>query len=330
VLPVISTLKDYNPDIKITWIIGKREYQLLSHIKDINFIIFDKSKSLSSLLKVRRALSSVVFDAMLLLQTSLRANIVSSVIKSKRKIGYDNIRSKEGHRFFVNEKINYNKNQHVVDSFMSFLDKLNIRPKRYHWNYFPSTTSNLLVKKFYSDTKTNILISPCSSVSTRNWHPYRYSKLIDQLHQHYNCNIILCGGKSKLENEMGNQICQLTESSPINLIGKDTLHDLIELIRNAQLLISPDSGPVHLATCLNTPVIGLYAATDPFRSGPYNDIDNCINKYMVAKKIYNITSNKWSLKIHNPKVMDLIEVDDVLQKIKLILEKHKGLNYASH
>ena len=75
-------------------------------------------------------------------------------------------------------------------------------------------------------------------------------------------------------------------SKALNLAGKTKLFDLAALISNSKFLISPDSGPIHIATCTNTKVIGLYAVTNTVRAGPYNSIDYCIDKYNLALKLF--------------------------------------------
>ncbi len=68
-----------------------------------------------------------------------------------------------------------------------------------------------------------------------------------------------------------------------NLIGKDTLLEFLATLQRATALVSPDSGPAHMATTVGTPVIGLYAATNPQRSGPYYSRRWCVDRYELAR-----------------------------------------------
>ena len=90
------------------------------------------------------------------------------------------------------------------------------------------------------------------------------------------------------------------------------------LIKNSDLVISPDSAPIHLATALNIDVIGLYASSNPKRTGPYQNNKYTLNEYPTACKKYlgkNEKDVKWGRRIRNPSVMDLIKLDDVVEKI---------------
>ncbi len=104
----------------------------------------------------------------------------------------------------------------------------------------------------------------------------------------------------------------------INTVGRDTLPQLLALLQRADVLLSPDSGPVHMATAVGTPVIGLYAATNPERSGPYLSRSWCVNKYDEAARKYlgrPASEIAWTTKIEKPGVMDLIKPQDVMRKL---------------
>jgi heptosyltransferase I len=102
------------------------------------------------------------------------------------------------------------------------------------------------------------------------------------------------------------------------MIGKDTLPQLVALLRRADLVLSPDSGPAHLANALGTPVIGLHACTWSKRSGPYNSLELCVDKFAEAARRYrNATPEqlRWGTRIEQPGVMDLVEVDEVIDRL---------------
>ena len=91
------------------------------------------------------------------------------------------------------------------------------------------------------------------------------------------------------------------------------------LLKQAAVVISPDSGPAHIASALGIPVIGLYAATPGKRSGPYNSLDLCVDKYSeAAQKFRNKKAEdlRWGHRIECPGVMDLIKTAEVMEKLK--------------
>lgn len=119
-LPIVRTIQAHMPDTQLTWIIGKTEYELVKDIPDINFIIFNKKNGFKEYLNIRKLLSNTNFDVLLHMQMSLRASLISLMIKANIKIGFDRQRAKDGQWLFTNTKIAHVPQQHVVDSFLAF------------------------------------------------------------------------------------------------------------------------------------------------------------------------------------------------------------------
>ena len=105
VLPTLRSIQHQWPDAKITWIIGKLEYQLVNDIAGIEFIIFDKSAGWSAYKKLRQQLANRTFDVLLHMQISLRASLASLLIKSPIKLGFDKPRAKNLQSLFCNHSI---------------------------------------------------------------------------------------------------------------------------------------------------------------------------------------------------------------------------------
>jgi heptosyltransferase I len=134
--------------------------------------------------------------------------------------------------------------------------------------------------------------------------------------------VILAGGRTEIERDMGTAIEQAAHVPVVNQIGRDTLPQMLALLSRATVLLSPDSGPAHMATMVATPVIGLYAATNPERSGPYLSRRWCVNAYpQAALRFRGRPAEKlpWWEKIEEPGVMDLIEVPQVTAKLDELL-----------
>ena len=130
--------------------------------------------------------------------------------------------------------------------------------------------------------------------------------------------VVLSGGPGELELRTGQEIEATMKSACINLVGKDTLEQSKALLQRADLVISPDSGPAHIASALNTPVIGLYAATWSQRSGPYNSLHLCVDRFEEAARQYRdreATELRWGTRIEEPGVMDLIRPQDVIEQM---------------
>jgi heptosyltransferase I len=109
----------------------------------------------------------------------------------------------------------------------------------------------------------------------------------------------------------------------INQIGRDTLPQMLALLERAAVLVAPDSGPAHMAAMVRTPVVGLYAATNPARSGPYLSRPWCVNAYPEAARRFRGRPPErlpWTEKIEERGVMDLIKVEQVMAKLDQALQ----------
>jgi heptosyltransferase I len=144
--------------------------------------------------------------------------------------------------------------------------------------------------------------------------------------------VIVCGGPSELERGMAAAICATAQVPVLNQVGKDTLPQLLGLLGRATVLLTPDSGPAHMATMVGTPVIGLYAATNPERSGPYLSREWCVNRYATAAQQFRQNTPEalpWTTKIEVPGVMDLITVSDVTERLDALLAVAAGASPPS-
>ena len=125
---------------------------------------------------------------------------------------------------------------------------------------------------------------------------------------------------------MGAAIEAAAGSVIVNQIGKDTLPQLLGLLAKATVLLSPDSGPVHMASMVGCPVIGLYAATRTARAGPYYSREWCIDRYdeaalrLLGKPASDLP---WTRKIERQGVMDLIDVKAVTDQLDALMARRK-------
>jgi heptosyltransferase I len=125
---------------------------------------------------------------------------------------------------------------------------------------------------------------------------------------------VLNGGPSTIEHEYGQKISRLCKHTPVNLIGKTNLKQVLAILQQAKLLIAPDSGPAHMAMVVGTPVIGLYAATNPDRARPYLCPNLVLNRYLDAvykKYEKSVDEVPWGSRIREPGTMEQNSVEYV-------------------
>jgi heptosyltransferase I len=139
--------------------------------------------------------------------------------------------------------------------------------------------------------------------------------------------VALCGGPSAFEREFGDAILAACARKPLDLIGKDTLKQFLALCRRASLVLTPDSGPMHLANAVGTPVLGLHAPSNPDRSGPYSDRRWCVNRYDAAARKFRgkpASELPWGTKLEHPGVMELITIDDAVERFAAFRANQAG------
>ncbi len=323
VLAVIRTLQRAWPETKFTWVIGRVEAKLLGHIPDIEFIPVDKKSKAKAYRTLREAMRGRRFDVLMHMQLALRASLMSMLIPAKIKLGFDRKRARELQWLFTTDRIRPAERQHVLDALFGFAEKFGVYEKLLRWDIpIPAEAHDYARKLIPDGAGQTLVISPCSSHVLRNWRPEYYAQVADYAITSLGMKVVLVGGRSDVELRMGREI-QLHMRKPAkNAIGKDTLIQLLATLERATVVLSPDSGPAHMATAVGTPVVGLYAATNPARSGPYLSRQWCVDKYDVAARQLlgkPATEIPWSTKIEKPGVMDLITPDEVNKKLHSVL-----------
>ena len=316
VVPLLRTLQSHWPRTRLTWIVGRLEHQLVGDIPGVDFLVFDKAAGWRGFAALRRALAGRRFDVLLHLQVALRANLVSALVGADWRIGYDRARSRDLHGLFVNTRIAARNGEHVVDAMAGFLEPLGLRQTRVRWDIpIPESAQEFAERQLPGDVPT-LLVSPCSSHRLRNWRTERYAGVMNHAAA-CGWRVALCGGPGAFERGFGDAIAEKCRAEPIDLIGKDTLKQFLALCRRASLVLTPDSGPMHMANAVGTPVLGLHAASNPQRSGPYSDRRWCVDRYDAAARKFRgkpASELPWGTKIESVGVMDLIETDAVIER----------------
>lgn len=315
VVPLVRTLRAGLPDASIHWVIGRGERRLLEGLEGVTFHEYDKRSGLAGMRALRREFAGRRFDALLQMQVAARANLLSAFVPARRRIGYDRSRSKDLHGLFVNERIADRPGIHVLDAIGSFCEPLGLRRTQVRWDLpVPDDAREWARAQWPDDGSPTLVISPCSSHVLRNWRAERYAAIANHAASR-GWRIVLCGGRSELERATGDAILAGVDAPLLDLIGKDTLKQLPALLERADLVMTPDSGPMRIANAMGTKVLGLHAASNPARSGPYSDRRYCVDRYDDAARRYlgrPASELSWGTKIEREGVMDLVTVDDAI------------------
>lgn len=318
-LAVARNLRDNWPDVRITWIIGKTEARLMGDIDGVEFIIFDKSKGRAAYDDVRKAVAGRSFDVALCMHASMRVNPLYRRLPTRLRLGFDLRRARDFQWLFTNRRIPPGRREHALDAMMGFARAIGAEPTPLRWDIPLGDDDRAFAARFVSHP--TLVISPCSSQregNYRNWPAERFAAAARHAQERHGCRIVLTGGTTPLERDYGTRILADTGADIVNLIGQTTLKQTLAVFEAADALLCPDSGPAHMATAVRTPVIGLYASSNPERTGPYVSRQLTVNRYPDALRQFesrSVDEVRWGHRVRDPAAMALITVNDVIRKI---------------
>ena len=323
-LPVVRTLQAAFSATPITWVIGKTEHSLLEGADGIEFITFDKSQGLAGVFDVRRQLSGRHFPLLLHMHASMRANLISAGISAERRIGFDRARARDYQWLFSSERISATPSQHVMDGLFEFAEYIGVGDRVLRWDIPVSQSDRDFAASLRRPEGPLVVISPCSSQrfrNYRNWSPDNYIALVGYLQQTYRAHVVLTGASTDIENDYAAAMSQ-AHDGVTNLVGKTSLKGLLAVLEAADLTICPDSGPAHMSAAVSTPVVGLYATSNRFRTGPYFSQHLVADRYPDAVEAEfgrPIETLRWGQRVRDPQAMELITLADVTDKVDIAL-----------
>jgi len=318
-VPVLRAIQNQWPQTNVTWICATLEHRLLSILDGVTFHVLDKKSGLRGYRQLKRDLAGKRFDVMLQMQTSTRANLTGACVKADIKLGWDEDRAREFHQKFMTHAIPAVPFEHQVQGHLSFARTIGLDADEPVWDFPVGEAELAFAAEVMPEGQRTLIISPSSSHPARNWRAERYATVADHAAQSLGMTIVLSGGPSEAEQAIGKTIEQAMATPVVNMIGKDTLPQLLAMVQRADVVLTPDSGPAHLANAMGTPVVGLHASTWSRRSGPYHSLHLCVDKFAEAARKFRDREPeelRWGTRIEEEGVMDLIKVSEVIDRIE--------------
>ncbi len=326
-VPLIRTLQLQIPSVALTWIISRPAYDLVEGMDNIEFIVIEKPNTFGDYWRFKQQMRERKFDVLLAVQSSFRANLLYGCIRAKRRIGFDKLRAKDGHAWFINERIQAGSD-HTVDGFLRFADALGISQHEIRWDLPIEEKDYQWARQrlFANSSGPILLVNPAASKPERSWLAERYIEVIQYAQAHWRARVVLTGGPTEHDLALGKVIENAVQVT--NLIGQTKPKQLLAVIHLADALICPDTGPSHMGAAVATPVIALHAVTSANVSGPYLYRHLSVDCYPQAvKKILKKTmaTNVWGTHAHGTNTMQLVQVEEVITKLNEVFsEKNSG------
>ncbi|MDZ7641597.1 MAG: glycosyltransferase family 9 protein [Desulfurivibrio sp.] len=320
-LPVLRTVQRHWPQTAITWVIGRLEAGLVGDIPGVDFRVLDKNDGIRACRKqLRAAEGGRVHDLILQMQASLRASLIATGLQGRRRIGFDRTRAVNGQWLFTNERIAARPRQHVLDGFFGFLAQAGLPTRELVWDIPLPEAAKEFAGRHLPHERPLLAISPCSSQRWRNYRDWPVERYIE-VAKHAGkrgLRVVLLGGSSARERAYAEAIGAGAGEPPIDLVGRTSLKELAAVLDRCVGLVGPDSGPVHIGSALDRPVIGLYATSNPWRTGPYRHREFVVNRYPEAVRRLlgrEVEEVRWGTRVRDPRAMELITAVEVCERI---------------
>jgi len=306
-LPSLAALRRCYPDADISWVVEEAAADLLADHPDLNRVLISRRKTwLKELRQGRiampfrkmhaflRELRSRPYDLVIDFHGLLKSSVIVLLSGRKRRLGYDSLQ--EGSGLFYNEKIPEEMRKHAVDRYLDFVRhvargsettclaatpefKIAVGEKEkrrvaalLHENSAILTTGEKGAGDLctYSGGKKEegrpfVAVNPVAFWETKLWEDEKFAELCDRIRTELRIGVVLTGGETGPLDRIRGRM----KTAAVNLGGRTSLRELACLYRQASLVVTTDSGPMHIAAAVGTPVVALFGPTDPDRTGPY-------------------------------------------------------------
>jgi heptosyltransferase-1 len=327
-LPSLAALRKRYADADITWVVEEAASDLIMDHPLLDRVIIWRRKGFigdlklgrirSALKEIKKFLSELrarPYDLVIDFHGLFKSAAIVLLSGGTRKLGYDSLQELSG--LCYSEKIPEDMGKHAVDRHLNFARHLGVQEAAPEF-VIPIRERNesharaLLTAGGIGPNDPFVAISPQALWETKLWSDQKFAQLSERIIQELNMPVVFTGGEKK--SIEGIQSFMTLPS--VDLAGRTTLRDLACLYREASLLVTTDSGPMHLAAAMRTPVVALFGPTDPSRTGPYGKDHTVIRMDLPCSPCF--------LKTCKTKLcMQGITVEDVFQAVRKILEEKK-------
>jgi heptosyltransferase I len=316
-LPIVNALKRDDPDRHITWVTPPEPVPLLqSHTAVDQLVAFDRKRRVRGVAELWRQLRPHRFDLVLNFGRYLKTALPTFFSRAPHKICYARDWSRDLVWLLANHHMpRPQETDHRQDQLLQFIEYIGVSPEPIEWQITLSENERSKrdesLGRFSGRPLVGVVVS--SGRTHKDWPTDRFACVASVLEKDFGCQLMLLGGPGSHELKRAREVAEKTGAQVEWALGPD-LRQLIYLIDGCDLVIAPDTGPLHIARALDTPVIGIYANTDPTTEGPYRAFEDL----WVDRYNYDGPNQPTEEKFIGAQEgrMTLISVSDVLEKVE--------------
>jgi heptosyltransferase-1 len=273
-LPLAGLLRRGFPKAYIAWSVEPAAYPLLLGNPVIDeIILFDRRHWWKSFLPFLKTLRRKRFDLVLDLQRHLKSGVISWSTGASQRIGFHKTDSKEGNWLFNNRYIEETGEAiSKLEHYLEFATALGIPRAPIQWSLTVTTAEQRSIDRHLSQLNGAFaVIFVGARWESKQWFPRQMADCAEMLHSVHGLDVVLLGASD--DRSAAREAMRLAKSPLLNLTGMTSLREAVGIIQRAKLAIGPDTGLMHIAAAVGTPVISLFGATDPRRTGPFGFAD---------------------------------------------------------
>jgi heptosyltransferase I len=324
-LPLVNAIRDAHPSARITWVAEPVPAQILEgHPSIDHVVVYRRREGLRGLFQLWRDLRSVPgIDITLNLNVYFKSAWPVIFSLARRRIGFGSDRAFEGVWLFSNERLPEKRRSHTADMFLEFAEHLDVEVGNPEWRIHLSESEQTAKSEFFAQLghKPVATIVPASATHKKDWLAERWAMVADSLERDFGFAVVIAGGPGEREQAIARDIVK-NSTAKIHWAMSDSVRRLAWIISGSNLLIAPDTGPVHIARAFDVPVIGIYGHTNPWRVGPWRKYEDLwVDNYTEPGEEPEPSNRtpKWDR-------MPAIQVEQVIEKIHLAVERYDVLN----
>lgn len=285
-LPALLSLRNCYPDAHIAWLVEEAAADLILNHPALNRVLVARRKAwladlqagrvlraLREFVKFVRILRDTRYDLVIDFQGLLKSAIWVFLTKGSRKAGFGRgMAHAELSYVVLNERVPaVDMNQHALERELLLLKGIGVPATGVRYDLFVSPEHEseaiaLLRASGVDEQDKLVAINPMARWPTKLWEPRSFAAVADQL-EGQGIRVVFTGGAQ--DRSSIDEICRLMKSKSRRLDGRTSLKTLATIYRRAELLLTTDSGPMHLAAAVGTTVVALFGPTAPWRTGPY-------------------------------------------------------------
>ena len=318
-LPVVQAIKDAAPHLTLGWVVRRRCADILTGNPAIDhlYVLPDKP-SLHEVLKLRRDLHAAHYDIALDMQGLSLSGLVTRLSGAPVRVGWD--RNREGNALFLTHPLvaGKAKDAHEIDLLYGFADALGVHVPHPEFTPQPylAAENTAQAEEWLSPLpRPRIALNVGASRAYKRWPLGNWIQVAQALTQ-AGRSVVFVGDKTDAETVT--QITPTLAGGYADLSGKTTLRELASVLAACDLLVSGDSGPMHLAVAVGTPTIAIFGATNPARHGPYGARNTVLHDPMPGL----VTPGRRPTEAEGAACMARVTPDRVLDAVEGMQEPH--------